>query len=104
MKLKPTADRILVRRNNINVMSKGGIMLPDINKKSRVRCFEGTILAVGDGRRYNGSRIPVELAVGDSVLFGKFNGVEINKDDEDLVMLHEDDILAKVSKDIKPNY
>ena len=96
MKLRPLEDRILVRKNNINVMSKGGIMLPDINKKSRVRCFQGVILAVGPGRYYNCKRIPVEVAVGDLVVFGKFNGVEVSTDEEDLVMLHESDILAKI--------
>lgn len=104
MKLKPLDDRILVRRNNIDVMSKGGIMLPDIDKKSRVKCFEGTVLAVGAGRRHDGKRIPVEMEVGDSVVFGKFNGVQVDSADEDLVMLHEDDILAKISKNITANY
>jgi len=104
MKLKPLDDRILVRRNNIDVTSKGGIVLPDIDKKSQVRCFEGTVLAVGDGRRYNGTRIPVAVEVGDAVIFGKFNGVEVDSQDEDLVMLHEEDILAKLSKNITANY
>ena len=104
MKLKPLEDRILVRRNNIDVMSKGGIMLPDIDKKSRVRCFEATVVAVGKGRRYNGARIPVPVEVGDTVIFGKFNGVEVDSTDEDLVILHEDDILAKISKNITANY
>ena len=104
MKLKPTADRILVRRNNINMTSRGGIMLPDIDKKSRVRCFEATVLAVGSGTLVNGKRIPVEVEVGDVVLFGKFNGVEVDSTDEALVMLHEDDILAKISKNITANY
>ena len=104
MKFKPLEDRILVRRNNIDVMSKGGIMLPDINKKSRVRCFEGTVVAVGEGRRYNGKRVPVTVEAGDTVIFGKFNGVEVDSTDEDLVILHEADILAKISKDITLNY
>lgn len=97
MKLKPTADRILVRRKNISVVSKGGIILPDINKKSRARCFEGTVLGVGDGCRFNGKRIRGDVEVGDSVLFGKFVGVELNKEGDDLMILHGHDILAKVS-------
>lgn len=96
MKLKPTSDRILVRRHKIKMTSKGGIMLPDINKFERTRSFEATVLAVGDGRRYNGKLIPVDVAEGDIIVYGKFNGVDIPSEDRDLVLLHEHDILAKV--------
>ncbi len=104
MKLKPAGDRILVRRDNIKAKSAGGIELPEIGKQSQVRCFEGTVLAVGDGRYCNGKCIPIAIAVGDKILFGKFNGVEIKSRDEDLVVLHEDDVLAKISKDVSCNY
>lgn len=104
MKLKPLQDRILVRKDNINLTSKGGIALPDIDKQSQVRCFEGTVLAVGTGRRYDDKTIPVAIEVGDKVVFGKFNGVEVDSRDDHLVMLYESDILAKLSKNVTANY
>jgi len=104
MKLMPLEDRILVRRHSIKVKSAGGIVLPEIGRKSQVKCFEGTVLAVGPGRHYNGKRVPVEVEVGDKIIFSKFDGAEIKSSDDDLVMLHENDVLARISKDTVCNY
>ncbi len=92
---QPLGDRILIKPIEQEELSKGGLVLPDT---ARERPQEGEVIATGPGRlTEEGSRVPMELAVGDTVLYAKYAGTELKEDDEDYLVLRESDILAKIS-------
>jgi chaperonin GroES len=92
--LKPLGDRLVVRPMAREEMTKSGIVLPDTVKE---RPQEGTILAVGPGRTLDdGSREPIEVAVGQKILFQKYAGTEFKLDDEELLILSQKDVLAVI--------
>ena len=92
-KLKPLADRVVVKPTERETMSKGGIVLPDTAKE---KPQEGKVVAVGEGRLSDdGKRLPMDVKVGDIVIYAKYGGTEIKIDNEELVILRESDILAK---------
>jgi len=94
MKLKPLGDRLIVRAIEEEETTASGIVLPDTAKEKPQR---GEVLAVGDGKiDDNGSRVPLDVAEGDTVLYSKYGGTEIKVDGEDLLVLRESDVLAKV--------
>jgi chaperonin GroES len=91
-KLKPLGDRVVVRPLTREETTKSGIVLPDTAKE---KPQEAEVLAVGPGRTDdNGKRVPMEVAVGNKVLFAKFSGTEFKVDGEELLVLSERDILA----------
>src|SRR5207245_10274784 len=92
--LTPLHDRVVVRRIEEKESIKGGIMIPD---STREKQQEGEVIAVGAGRREKGERVPLDVKAGDRVLFGKYSGTEIKIEDEELLILKEDEILAKLS-------
>jgi chaperonin GroES len=95
-KLKPLADRVVVKPIERETVSKGGIVLPDTAKE---KPQEGEVIAVGAGRlTEDGKRIPMDVKVGDIVIYAKYGGTEIKIDDEELIILRESDILAKKAK------
>jgi chaperonin GroES len=95
-KLQPLADRVLVKPIEKEEKTKSGIYLPDTAKE---KPQEGEILAVGPGKvSDDGTRLPMDLKVGDRVIYAKYGGTEIKVDGEDLMILRESDILAKKSK------
>ncbi|HEX5045208.1 MAG TPA: co-chaperone GroES [Candidatus Polarisedimenticolaceae bacterium] len=92
MKVKPLHDRILVQRIEEKEQKRGSIIIPDTAKE---KPMEGKVIAVGAGRlEKDGKRIPLEVKVGDRVLFGKYAGTEIKIDDNDHVILREDEVLG----------
>ena len=92
--LKPLGDRLVVRPSAREEMTKSGIVLPDTVKE---RPQEGTILAVGPGRTLDdGTKEPIEVAVGEKILFQKYAGTEFKLDDEDLLILSQKDVLAVI--------
>lgn len=94
MKINPLDDRVVVRPNEAEEKTAGGIVLPDAAKEKQQR---GTVVAVGPGRLLDsGERAPVSVQVGDQVLFGKYGGTDIEVDGEDVKILRESDILAKL--------
>jgi chaperonin GroES len=95
MKLKPLGDRLIVRAVEEEETTAGGILLPDTAKEKPQK---GKVLAVGDGRigEDTGKRIPLDVSEGDEVLYSKYGGTEIKVDGEDLLVLRESDVLAKV--------
>jgi len=96
VKLKPLADRVLVKPIEREEVTKGGIVLPDTAKE---KPQEGEVLAVGDGRlSEDGKRIPLDVKVGDIVIYAKYGGTEIKVEGEELIILRESDILAKKAK------
>jgi chaperonin GroES len=95
-KLQPLADRVLVKPIEKEEKTKSGIYLPDTAKE---KPQEGEVMAVGPGKvTDDGKRIPMDLKVGDRVIYAKYGGTEIKVDDEELIILRESDILAKKSK------
>jgi chaperonin GroES len=93
MKLKPLGDRVLVRPVEEEETTASGIVLPDTAKEKPQK---GKVLAVGDGKMEDGKRIPLDLSEGDEVLYSKYGGTDITVDGEDLLVLRESDVLAKV--------
>ena len=92
--LTPLHDRVVVKRIEEKESIKGGIIIPDSAKEKQQ---EGEVIAVGAGRREKGERVPLDVKVGDRVLFGKYSGTEIKIEDEELLILREEEILAKLS-------
>jgi len=90
----PLADRVVVRSLEGAAQSRGGLFIPDTAKE---KPQEGEILAVGPGRFDDGKRVPMEVKVGDRVLFGKYSGSELTIDGERLLILRESDVLAVLS-------
>ena len=93
MKLKPLGDRLIVRAIEEEETTASGIVLPDTAKEKPQK---GKVLAVGDGKFEDGKRIPLDVKEGDEVLYSKYGGTEIKIDGEDLLVLRESDVLARV--------
>lgn len=92
MKLKPLADRVVVKPIEQEEKTAGGIVLPDTAKE---RPQEGEVVAVGEGKLLdNGERVPPQVKVGDRVLFAKYGGTEVKIDGVEYLILRESDILA----------
>ena len=93
VKLQPLADRLVVKPSQKEEKTKGGIYLPDTAKE---KPQEGVVVAVGPGKMTDeGKRIPMDLKVGDKVIYSKYGGSEIKIDDVEMIILRESDILAK---------
>jgi chaperonin GroES len=96
MKLKPLGDRLIVRAIEEEETTASGIVLPDTAKEKPQR---GEVIAAGDGALDDsGNRKPLDVKKGDTVLYSKYGGTEIKVDGEDLLVLRESDVLAKVEK------
>jgi chaperonin GroES len=94
VKLNPLDDRVVVKPLEAEEMTAGGIVLPDTAKERQQR---GRVVAVGPGRLLDsGERSAVSVKVGDEVLFGKYGGTDIEIDGDDVKILRESDILAKI--------
>ena len=92
MKFRPLHDRVLVRRIESDEKSRGGIIIPDSAKE---KPSEGEIMAVGTGARdESGKLLPLDVKVGDRVLFGKWSGTEVKVDNEDYMVMKESDIMG----------
>ncbi|MCY3650169.1 MAG: co-chaperone GroES [Acidimicrobiaceae bacterium] len=95
MNLQPLDDRIVVRPGDAEETTASGLVIPDTAKE---KPQQGEVLAVGPGRRSedNGEIIPMDVGVGDTVVYSKYGGTEITVDGEDLLILNARDVLAKV--------
>jgi chaperonin GroES len=95
--LQPLDDRIVVRPSEAEEKTASGLVIPDTAKE---KPQQGEVLAVGPGRRTEntGELIPLDVAVGDIVVYSKYGGTEITSDGEDLLILNARDVLAKVGK------
>jgi len=92
MKVRPLHDRLLVRRIEEKETVKGGIIIPDSAKE---KPQEGEVLAVGNGKTLdNGTKLTMDVKVGDKILFGKYSGTDIKLDGEEVLILREDEVLA----------
>ena len=96
VKLQPLADRLVVKPIEREEKTKGGIFLPDTAKE---KPQEGEVVAVGPGRlSEDGKRIPLDIKVGDIVIYAKYGGTEVKVDDGELIILRESDVLARKTK------
>jgi len=91
--ITPLHDRVLVRRLEQKETAKGGIIIPDTAKE---KPQEGEVIAVGAGKLEKGHRIPLDVNVGDRILFGKYTGSEIEIDGQEYLILREEEVLVKV--------
>jgi len=93
-KIKPLADRVIVKPNPAEETTKGGLILPDTAKEKPI---EGTIIAAGAGRvTEDGKNVPMNVKAGDKVLYGKYSGTEIKIDGEEYLIMRESDIYGIV--------
>jgi chaperonin GroES len=96
MKIRPLQDRLIVKRVEEEGKTKGGIIIPDTAKE---KPMEGKVIAVGKGKVLEDGKIhPLDVKVGDRVLFGKYSGSEIKIDEEEHLIMREDDILGVIEK------
>ena len=96
MNIKPLYDRVVIKRMEEEKMSAGGIVIPDSATEKPIK---GEVLAVGKGKILeNGTVRPLDVKVGDHVLFGKYSGTEVKVDGEDLLVMREDDVMAVIEK------
>ena len=91
MKIKPLHDRVLIKRISEEEKTKGGIIIPDTAKE---KPMEGKIVAVGNGKIVDGKTQPLQVKVGDRILFAKYAGAEIKLEGEEHLILSEDEILG----------
>ena len=94
MKIRPLHDRVIVKRQEAETKTAGGIIIPDSAKE---KPQEGEVVAVGNGiRKEDGTLLPLDVKAGDKILFSKYAGTEIKIDGEELLMMKEDDIMGVV--------
>ena len=98
-KLRPLGDRVVVKPTPREEMTKTGIVLPDTAKEKPQR---GRVLAAGPGRYEDGKLVPLDVAVGDEIVFSKYGGTEIKDAGEDYLILRESDVLAKYDRSAVP--
>lgn len=95
MKIRPLHDRVVIRRMEEETTSAGGIVIPD---SATEKPAKGEIVAVGNGKITDSGDVrPLDVKVGDKVMFGKFSGTEVKVDGEELLIMREDDIVAVIN-------
>lgn len=95
MKIKPLADRVVVKPLEEMEMKKGSIIIPDTAKE---RPMQGEVLEAGPGKTEDGTLVPMEVKKGDKVLYGKYSGTEVTIDGIEYLIMRESDILAIITK------
>jgi len=93
LKIQPLEDRVVVIPDDEGETMRGGLYIPDTAKEKPT---QGEVLAVGPGRVEKGARVPMEVKVGDKVLYGKYSGTNITLEGEEVVIIKASDILAKL--------
>jgi chaperonin GroES len=94
LNITPLHDRVLVRRLEEKETARGGIIIPDTAKE---KPHEGEVIAAGAGKLEKGRRIPLDVKVGDRILFGKYTGNDITVDGQEYLILREEEILARIT-------
>ena len=94
MKMRPLHDRVIVKRLELERTSPGGIVIPDSAAEKPV---QGKVIAVGNGKILDDGKVrPLDVKVGDKILFGKYSGTEVKVDGDDLVVMREEDVMAVI--------
>jgi chaperonin GroES len=91
--IQPLEDRVVIRPDDETETMRGGLYIPDTAKEKPT---QGEVIAVGPGRHEDGKRVPVDLKVGDKVLYGKYSGTNITHGGEEVVIIKASDVLAKL--------
>jgi len=94
LKVFPLADRVAIRPMEETETMKGGLYIPDTAKEKPI---QGEVMAVGPGRMEKGEKVPMELKVGDRVVYGKYSGTQVELDGEEIILIKESDVIAKLS-------
>lgn len=94
LKILPLADRVAIRPQEDAETMKGGLYIPDTAKEKPI---QGDVIAVGAGRLEKGERVPMELKVGDRVVYGKYSGTQVDLEGEEVILIKESDVIAKLS-------
>jgi chaperonin GroES len=94
LKIVPLADRVAIRPMEETETMKGGLYIPDTAKEKPI---QGEVIAVGSGRREKGELVPMELKVGDRVVYGKYSGTQVELEGEEIILIKEADVIAKLS-------
>src|SRR5439155_22665945 len=93
LKVYPLADRVAIRPMEETETMKGGLYIPDTAKEKPI---QGEVIAVGPGRREKGDVVPMELKVGDRVVYGKYSGKQVELDGEEIILIKEADVIAEL--------
>jgi chaperonin GroES len=93
LKIQPLEDRVVIWADEEGESMRGGLYIPDTAKEKPT---QGEVVAVGPGRVEKGERVPMDVKVGDKVLYGKYSGTNITLDGEEVVIIKQSDILAKL--------
>ena len=94
LKIFPLAERVAIRPTEESQERRGGLYIPDTAKEKPI---QGEVIAVGPGRMEKGQRVPMELNVGDRVVYGKYTGSLVELEEEEIVLIKESDVIAKLS-------
>src|SRR5438477_4183790 len=94
LKVFPLADRVAIRPMEETEEMRGGLYIPDTAKEKPI---QGEVIAVGPGRMEKGQRVPMELKVSDRVVYGKYTGSQVELDEEEIILIKESDVIAKLS-------
>ena len=93
LKVFPLADRVAISPMEETEQMKGGLYIPDTAKEKPI---QGDVTAVGPGRMEKGQRVPMELKVGDRVVYGRYTGSQVELEDEEIILIKESDVIAKL--------
>ncbi len=94
LKIFPLAERVAIRPTEETQERRGGLYIPDTAKEKPI---QGEVIAVGPGRMEKGQRVPMELKVGDRVVYGKYTGSLVKLEEEEIILIKESDVIAKLS-------
>ena len=100
VKVSPLSDRVVIKALEETETMRGGLYIPDTAKE---KPQQGEVVAVGPGRFEKGERVPMEVKVGNKVLYGKYSGTEVTIDNQPVLILRESDVLAIVSEPFPPH-
>ena len=93
-KVNPLADRVVIRALEETEQMRGGLYIPDTAKEKPI---QGEVIAVGPGRREKGDTVPMELKVGDRVVYGKYSGTQVELGGDEIILIKESDVIAKLA-------
>lgn len=93
-KIRPLADRIVVEPKEIETKTAGGIVIPDTASDSRDKPMEGTVIAIGTGRYVDGKVQPLQVKIGDRILFGKYAGTSVKLTNKEFLVMREEDVMG----------
>ncbi len=91
-KIRPLSDRIVVEPKEVELKSAGGIVIPDTADKDKP--MQGTVLAIGNGKYIDGKLQPLQVKVGDQILFGKYSGTNVKLSDKEFLVMREEDVMG----------